>query len=116
MQPAPAMCGSLNGMSCMHASRQGFVASCTLRAARCCQVCGGESMGKVYDLNNAVEVPWSDYEAAKAVLDADEQARTGRFDWKVNAWGLDEHVGWAMWERTSHSYFRVGAVAHAMSS
>ena len=70
----------------------------------------------MYDLNNAVDVPWDDYEAAKAVLDADEAARTGRFDWKLNAWGLDEHVGWAMWERSSHYYFRVRVLlAHAMT-
>jgi hypothetical protein len=70
------------------------------------QVCS-KDVGKVYDLNNAVEVPRGDWEAAKAALDADEAARTGRFDWKFERWGPDERVGWALWEQASAFYYMV---------
>ena len=73
------------------------------------QVCPKE-VGKVYDLNNAVEVPWGDWEAAKAALDADEAALTGRFDWKFERWGPDERVGWALWEQASAFYYRVRCI------
>ena len=66
-------------------------------------------MGKVYDLNNPVAVPWDDWEAAKAALDADEAGRSAnlRFNWKFNKMGAEELVGWPLWERASALYFKV---------
>ena len=72
------------------------------------QVCG-KAVGKVYDLNNPVSVPWDDWDAAKAALDADEASRNAntRFSWKFNKMGVEELVGWPLWERASALYFRV---------
>lgn len=70
------------------------------------QVCPDTEV-KVYDLNGPVDVPWESYEAAKEALDAHEFSRSGRFDWKMDQWDWDERMGWGLWERSSHLYFRV---------
>lgn len=32
-----------------------------------------------------------------------------RFDWKLHQMGIDEKVGWDLWEHSSYLYFRVGS-------
>ncbi|CAL8471123.1 g10665 [Coccomyxa elongata] len=61
---------------------------------------------KVYDLHAPVKVPWNDFTAAKEILDAHENDNSSRFDWKLHQMGVDEKVGWDLWEHSSYLYFR----------
>ncbi|BDA45280.1 hypothetical protein COCOBI_07-0670 [Coccomyxa sp. Obi] len=61
---------------------------------------------KVYDLHGPVKVPWNDFAAAKQILDAHENDNSSRFDWKLHQMGIDEKVGWDLWEHSSYLYFR----------
>lgn len=31
----------------------------------------------------------------------------GRFNWKLDQMGIDEKLGWDLWEHSSYLYFRV---------
>ncbi|KAK9901260.1 hypothetical protein WJX75_002993 [Coccomyxa subellipsoidea] len=61
---------------------------------------------KVYDLHSPVKVPWDNFAEAKQVLDAHERDNSSRFNWKLDQMGIDEKLGWDLWEHSSYLYFR----------
>ena len=63
---------------------------------------------EVYDLNKPLDIPWKDFDRAKAILDNHRDSGGGsRFDWKRDAMPAGEQLGWELWERSSFLYFLV---------
>jgi len=70
------------------------------------QMCPSTSV-EVYDLKGPLDIPWKDFDQAKAVLEAHQTVEGSRFDWKINAMSDGEKAGWELWERSSYLYFLV---------
>lgn len=70
------------------------------------QMCPSTSV-EVYDLNQPLDIPWDDFNRAKAVLDSHRDSGGNRFDWKRDAMATGEQVGWELWERSSYLYLLV---------
>lgn len=62
---------------------------------------------EVYDVNAPLDIPWKDFDLAKAALEAHQRSGSSHFDWKLDAQSIGEKVGWELWERSSYMYFVV---------
>ena len=73
---------------------------------RVLQMCPSTKV-EVYDINRPLDIPWNDFDRAKAILENHRVSEGNRFEWKMNAMVTGEKAGWDLWGRSSYLYFLV---------
>ncbi len=66
---------------------------------------------EVYDINQPFDIPWKDFDRAKAILDNHRDEGGNRFHWKMDVMSAGEKAGWDLWERSSYLYFLVRPIS-----
>ncbi|BDA45278.1 hypothetical protein COCOBI_07-0650 [Coccomyxa sp. Obi] len=74
----------------------------TLNHSSVCRGC----RSRVFDMKPPLKLPLDDYEATKAMLEADNHSKGDRNQWKMQEWSIGEQIGWELWDTTSWHYFR----------